>query len=97
MWPPRLARRDSAALPARDRPPAARASGNAGLACAAGQGVGQGELPVFEHERAEVTRVEQLDLDVRIQLAQATQLAVLLADQLLAERRHLEVQVQLPR
>ena len=57
----------------------------------AGQRVDQGESTVLEHERPEVARVEQLDVEVRVQLAQAAQLAVLLAHELLAERRHLEV------
>ena len=51
-------------------------------------------LAVLEHQRPEVPRVEQLDVEVRVQLAQPAELAVLLADELLAEGRHLEVEVE---
>ena len=59
-----------------------------------GQRVGEGQLAVLEHERPEVTGVEQLDVEVGVELAQAAQLAVLLAHELLAERRHLEVELE---
>ena len=55
----------------------------------------QRELPVLEHQRPEVAGVEQLDVDARIELAKPAQLAVLLADEPLAERRHLEVEVEI--
>ena len=51
-------------------------------------------LPVLEHQRPEIARVEQLDVDRRVELAQAPQLAVLLAHEPLAECRHLEVEVE---
>jgi hypothetical protein len=60
-----------------------------------GQPIGQGTLAVLEHQRPEVPRVEELDVDRRVQFAQAAQLAVLLAHELLAQRRHLEIQVEL--
>ena len=46
------------------------------------------------HQRPEVAGVEELDVEIRIQLAQPAQLAVLLADELLPKRRHLEVEVE---
>ena len=55
----------------------------------------QRELAVLEHQRPEVTRVEQLHADLRIELPQVAQLAVLLPDQRLLERRQLDVQVDL--
>ena len=59
-----------------------------------GQPLVQRELAVLEHQRPEVAGVEQLDVEVRVELAQPAQLAVLLADELLAQRGHLEVEVQ---
>ena len=54
----------------------------------------QRELAVLEHQRPEVARVEQLDPHVGVELAQATELPVLLPDEPLPQRRQLEVQVQ---
>ena len=51
---------------------------------------GEAEAAVLEHHRPEVAGVEQLDPDVRVQLAEPPELAVLLADEALLERRHLE-------
>ena len=78
------------------RRPRWRRTGRIGidLARRAGQLVEQRELAELEHQRPEVAGVEQLDVEVRVELAQAAELAVLLADELLAERRHLEVQVE---
>ena len=64
------------------------------LAGRAGQLVEQREAAELEQQHPEVPRVEQLDLDVRVQLAQPAQLAVLLAHELLLERRELDVQVE---
>ena len=64
------------------------------LAGRAGQVVEQGQPPELEQQHPEVARVEQLDPDVRVQLPEPAQLAVLLADQLLLERRELHVQVE---
>ena len=61
----------------------------------AGQRVDQRESAVLEHEGTEVARVEELDVADRVQLAEAAKLAVLLAHELLAERRHLEVAVEI--
>ena len=55
-----------------------------------GQRLGEAEPAVLEHHRPEVAGVEQLDPDVRVELAEAAQLAVLLADEALLQRRHLE-------
>ena len=54
----------------------------------------QREPPELEQQHPEVAGVEQLDPDVRVQLAQPAQLAVLLAHELLLERRELDVQVE---
>src|SRR5204863_942318 len=54
---------------------------------------GRGQA-VLEDQVTVVAVVEQLDLDVRVQLAQAAQLAVLLRDQALFERRQLDVEIQ---
>ena len=59
-----------------------------------GQLLGQREPAVLEHQGPEVAGVEQLDPDVRVELAQAAQLAVLLAHELLAQRGQLDVQVE---
>ena len=64
------------------------------LAGRAAQGVGEREPAELEHERPEVAGVEQLDPDVGVELADPAQLAVLLADELLAEGRHLEVELE---
>src|SRR5207247_1076962 len=50
--------------------------------------------PELQHQRPEVAGVEEFDADVGIQLVDATELAVLLADELLAEGRHLEIEVE---
>ena len=63
------------------------------LAGRAGQVVQQRHPPELEHQHPEVPRVEQLDADVRVELAQAAQLAVLLAHELLLERRELDVEL----
>jgi hypothetical protein len=64
------------------------------LAGRPGQLVDEGQLAELQHQRPEVAGVEELHPQVRVQLEDAPELAVLLADELLAERRHLEVQVE---
>src|SRR3954452_1181201 len=49
--------------------------------------------PVLRHERQVVALVEDLAVDPGVQLAQAPNLAVLLRDELLVQRRDLDVQV----
>src|SRR5215204_596185 len=49
--------------------------------------------PVLGHERQVVALVEDLALDLRVELAQAANLAVLLGHQPLVERRDLDVEV----
>ena len=58
-----------------------------------GQVVEQRQPAELEQQGPEVARVEQLDPDVGVGLAEPAQLAVLLADELLLERRELDVQV----
>ena len=64
------------------------------LAGRAGQLVVEREPAELEQQHPEVAGVEQLDPDVRVQLAQPAQLAVLLAHELLLERRELDVQLE---
>src|SRR5262249_27606408 len=68
--------------------------GRRGLAYRPGHLLDDRELAVLEHESPEVTRRGELDPDIRIQLAEATKLAVLLPDQLLAEGRELKIEVE---
>ena len=56
--------------------------------------VGERQLAVLEHQRPEVARVEELDPDVRVELAQPAQLAVLLPHEPLLEGRQLDVEVE---
>src|SRR5665811_775485 len=49
----------------------------------------------LEEQRPEVARVEELDSEARVELAQPAQLAVLIPDQALLERGELHVEVQL--
>ena len=51
--------------------------------------------PVLEHQRPEVTGVEELDSETRVQLAQPADLAVLLANESLLERRELDEELQI--
>jgi hypothetical protein len=79
-----------------------RSSSPVGLACgrrhdlagASRQLVDERELAELQHQRPEVAGVEELHPQVRVELEDAAELAVLLADELLAERRHLEVEVE---
>ena len=81
----------TAARPAASTP-ARRAAAAPGRSCPTGPRAARpAEL---EQQRPEVAGVEQLDPDVRVELAQAAQLAVLLAHELLLERGELDVQVE---
>src|SRR5918996_5906624 len=53
------------------------------------------ETAVLQHQGAEITCVEELDPQLRVELAQVPQLAVLLSDQRLLQRRQLDVEVDL--
>ena len=64
------------------------------LAAGPGQRVDQRDPAELQHQRPEVAGIEQLDPDVRVELTQPAQLAVLLAHEALLERRQLEVQVE---
>ena len=68
-------------------------AGRGRLAGRAGELVDQRHPPELEQQHPEVARVEQLDPDVRVELAQPAELAVLLAHQLLLERGQLDVQL----
>ena len=51
--------------------------------------------PVLEHQRSEVSGIEELDPETRVQLAQSADLAVLLANESLLERRELDEELQI--
>ena len=60
------------------------------------QQVGLVIQPIFEHHGLEIGAIEQLDIDVRVKLAQLAQLAVLFGDEFLLHRGQFNIQI-LPR
>src|SRR5438552_1607481 len=60
-----------------------------------GQRLDEPDPTVLQEHRPEVAGVEELDPDVGVELSQAAELAVLLPDEALLERRHLEEHVEI--